>query len=626
MFQRFRKKNQSTEEVTMTAETYNKNKKSSNEMPGSQVFHKHPKILLIDIKDNSEKVLKSAGFNVETGTFGTPYKVTRSAEYLPISVNAKLPNYQEQELIIIDLFANKTLETTPTTNEILEGEKGFFGKCNHGIIDPRPFAVLQVHSDFNKILSHNGVFIVFADSDTYSEIVFGQVRYNLEIEERGFNIWDFVDTLEGSRFNTYPKYGTEISIERPDTLLGRFLEKYIDSTKYTCTIEPVKHTDYRTKAVIGYSNRSAESWVVTAVNKYNEPVAGVFTPDENKNGWIFIFPQINDKANFLLEFLRDVLPVIIPELFPYSENKNWVERSEYQSTYILELNKQIEEIENEAKQKVEKINEEIQKEKQQIEYQNKLLTEDGEPLVKAVETTLKVLGFTKVINVDEEYAKQGKTDSNDEDLQIRDEPTSILVEIKGVVGTPRDNDVFQITKHVPIRMNEWKEFGVKALSIINHQKAIPALERNNETVFRDLILKSAVEQKLGLMTTFDLYRLVRSYLKNGWKHENIKDIFLQSGQISIIPSHYQYVGKIEHFYEKAGVVSVRIEENLINLSDTIAFELPIEFEEMKIDSLQVEKNSVQIAEVSMLAGIKTNLPKQDMKNGIRVFRIITSES
>ena len=585
-------------------------------------FHKHPKILLIDIKDESEKLLKSAGFNVESGTFGNPYKVTKSAKYLPISFNAKLPNYQEQELIIIDLAPNETIKTTPPIEEILGGEEGFFGNCNQGIIDPRPVAVLQVQSDFNKILSHNGVFIVFAANHTQYETVFGQIDYRLIIKGKCPNIWSFIDTLADNYFGTDSKYGTEILIKRPNTSLGKLLERHIDGASYYCTIDPVTSHEYRTEKVIGYSNRSAESWIVTATNKYNETIAGVFKPDERHNGWIFIFPQIADKAEFLLEFLRDVLPELAPELFPYSDNKNWIEKNEYQPPSIRDLNRQIEQIEVEAKQKIEKINEEIQQEKEKIEYQNKLLTTDSDSLVKAVEQTFKVLGFTNVINVDEEYKKQGETNSNDEDLQIRDKPTSLLVEIKGVTGFPSDNDSRQVTKHIPIRMKEWKEFDVKALSIINHQKAIPALDRDKEP-FRPLIVESAKEQHLGLMTTFDLYRLVRSFLKNGWKPENIKDLFIQSGHISIVPVHYEYVGIIEHYWEKVGVVGIRVEENAIKLGDTISFELPIEFEEMAVDSLQVENTPTEIAEISMLAGIKTNLTKDILKKGIRVFRTIT---
>lgn len=104
-------------------------------------------------------------------------------------------------------------------------------------------------------------------------------------------------------------------------------------------------------------------------------------------------------------------------------------------------------------------------------------------------------------------------------------------------------------------------------------------------------------------------------------HEKIKDLFFQSGHISVVPKHYQYVGVIEHYWEKAGAVGIRVEENSIKSGDIISFELTIQFEEMNVDSLQVENNPTEIAEVSMLAGIKTVLPKEMLKKSIKVFRI-----
>ena len=614
-----------------------KGKEVSSEMPNGNLvksgtplaektlpFNKHPKILLIDLKDDSEKTLKSAGFNAESGTFGTPYKIKISSNYVPVDTNAKLPNYEEQEIIVFDLLPQPTSEITRSTESVL-GEKSFWGKCSQGFIDPRPITTHIVRDKFDRILDQNGIFIIFADNSSLTEIVwaFDSRSYGFNVVETGFDIWSFIKPLDAINFQADSSSGTEIIVERPDTLLGKLISRYANKSKFTCILRPKQVLEYRTNKVIQSFNRDGDAWVVTAVNKYKDPIAGVITPDENHKGWIFIFPQIADKANFLLELLRDVLPTIVPERFPYSENKDWTEREEYQPLSVQELNKEIEKIKEESNRKIEALNEKIKEEKAQVEYQNKLLTDDGDSLVEAVEFAFKVLGFKNVVNVDEDYKKQGKTNSNDEDLQIRDEGIDLLVEIKGVVGYPKDDDVFQVTKHVPIRMREWKSFDVKALSIINHQKAIPALDRENTLPFRQLVLDSATEQGLSLMTTFDFYRLVRSFIKNDWKHENIKDLFVQSGRVQIIPSHYQFVGVIEHYWEKAEAVGIRVKENSISVGDTIAFELPLEFEEMRVDSLQVEKQIVQTANASELAGIKTNLSKDTLKKGIKVFRKLT---
>ena len=58
--------------------------------------------------------------------------------------------------------------------------------------------------------------------------------------------------------------------------------------------------------------------------------------------------------------------------------------------------------------------------------------------------------------------------------------------------------------------------------------------------------------------------------------------------------------------------------------DRIAFELPVEFEEQDVESLQVDKNSISQAEIGMLAGIQTSLRKGQLKKGTRVFRLVKS--
>jgi len=170
-------------------------------------------------------------------------------------------------------------------------------------------------------------------------------------------------------------------------------------------------------------------------------------------------------------------------------------------------------------------------------------------------------------------------------------------------------------------MREWKHTDIQGLAIINHQRNLPALDRDNNLPFRKDILTNAEEHQFGLITTWDLYRLIRSYIKLGWKHEHIKSLFYQVGRISPVPNHYEYIGTIEHFWPKASVVGVNIEEHELSIGDTIAFEFPIEFEEQKIRSLQVDKATVEKSNVGDLAGIQTHLTKEQARKKIRVYRI-----
>lgn len=66
-----------------------------------------PKILLVDTGKEMEIALKIEGYNVVSGSFGTPYKVQMGDGFNPVLVNGSLPeNYSEHEVIIIDVAPN----------------------------------------------------------------------------------------------------------------------------------------------------------------------------------------------------------------------------------------------------------------------------------------------------------------------------------------------------------------------------------------------------------------------------------------------------------------------------------------------------------------------------------------
>jgi hypothetical protein len=78
-------------------------------------------------------------------------------------------------------------------------------------------------------------------------------------------------------------------------------------------------------------------------------------------------------------------------------------------------------------------------------------------------------------------------------------------------------------------------------------------------------------------------------------------------------------GSIENYAPKLGVVGIRIEKAEFNLGDRIAYELPIEFEEQKVESLESDNYPIESAQENMLVGIKTHLTREQAKKGVRVF-------
>jgi hypothetical protein len=195
------------------------------------------------------------------------------------------------------------------------------------------------------------------------------------------------------------------------------------------------------------------------------------------------------------------------------------------------------------------------------------------------------------------------------------------VEVKGLSELPRDRDVLQAGKYVAPRMREWDRTDVQSIAIVNHQRHLPALERDNDGVFRDDVLINAQEQGFGLMTTWDLFRLTRSFQKLKWDSRHVKPLFYMTGRIQPVPLHYEFAGVLECFWERPGVVGIRIEEGVLQRGERIAFEFSVEFEEQQVVSMEVDRTAVTQAKVGELVGVKTHLTKQQAQKGARVFRV-----
>lgn len=573
-----------------------------------------PKILLVDMKDETENILKAEGYNVATGSFGVPYKIPRSHKVVPVIMNGTLPtDFTEQEIIVIDLVPNEAVDLPAVEKSTPPNVEATWAWGDEGMVDPRPSQMYLVQGSFNRIFSHGGVFIIFANNRLIQNLVLGGVDINGTLnpnsKSSSLDNWCFLSILEN--LIAKPDFGKEILIVE-DVDIQEYhtfkwiLSEHIGGAQFLCTFEPKSDME--------------KSWVTLATNKYGAPVAGAIASGK-ENGLIFIFPQIQNKSRFLTQFFNEVLPEISPHLFPHFEGTRWVQRPEYELPKVLELKNEIERIQQEARRQVVELEKAIEEKRHELGYLHDLISEKDQSLVDTVKKTLEVLGFQSVVDVDEEMKKTEDKGSKREDLQIRDGSPSLLVEVKGISGLPKDAAALQVWKYIAPRMRESGCIDIQGLSIINHQRNLPALDRENKAPFREDILINAEEQKFGLLTTWDLHCLTRNYLKHGWKHEHIKPLFYQSGRIEPVPKHYEFIGVVEHLWEKAGAVGVLIKAAELKRGDRIAFELPVEFEEQVVESLQVDKQAVPQAAIGTLAGIKTHLTKEQAKKGIRVFRV-----
>ena len=209
-----------------------------------------------------------------------------------------------------------------------------------------------------------------------------------------------------------------------------------------------------------------------------------------------------------------------------------------------------------------------------------------------------------------------------EDLQVHDRSPVLLVEIKGLAGQARESDTIQVIKYVSRRMKQWERMPVKGLCLVNHQRNLPALNRDHVNAFTKQQEEDAEQHGTGLMTTWDLFRLLRGKMRWNWSDEVVCDLFYRSGRISPYPAHYALLGNVAKYWPEKGVVSIEMtEQQSLKVGDRIGFLLPIKFHEEEVTSLQVGKQTVPKAVPGNRVGHKTTLAKADIRLGMQVFKV-----
>ncbi|MHA1650104.1 MAG: hypothetical protein ACTSYB_07905 [Candidatus Helarchaeota archaeon] len=144
---------------------------------------------------------------------------------------------------------------------------------------------------------------------------------------------------------------------------------------------------------------------------------------------------------------------------------------------MRELKEETARIYEEYQQKIQELTNQIAQERDKFKFLYGLLTKTGDELVECVKQALTFIGFKDVRDVDKIIESKGKSKLKQKDLQIHDKSPVLLIEIKGLIGFPTESDCNQVIKYVHRRMKDWRRVDVKGITIINHQRNIPPLNR-----------------------------------------------------------------------------------------------------------------------------------------------------
>ena len=580
-----------------------RNVDNEKKKPSKKVTHiyQKPKILLIDLPDTDLDSVRSAGFNASSGTFGSPYKVKFEYDYQPIIHEAYLPNFTEQEIIIIDLTAPETIDSPESERVLYRGDYDWWAKGSRGKIDPRPMVMMRVRYAFDRILDHDGMFVIFAQPRLYQKLVWANNLPGYIPDDQGTQAdnWSFLSIL--SHIEIKSDVGEEIIVPNQDHQLFRFLRNAIKDAMYTATFKP-------TPAM-------KNSWAPIVNGKFKECVVGGLLAPENSKGRILILPQISKDADTIVTLLREVLPELSPHLFPHMEGLRWVERDEYELDSVLKYKTDKVEVRERANRDLEDLDKKITEERDRLGFLHGIITNTGDDLVESVKSCLEFIGFEQVIDVDKQIQNQATSAPKQEDLQVHDKSPTLLLEIKGLSGLPHESDTLQVAKYIQRRMKEWNRTEVRGVSMINHQRNVPALERDNQNVFTAQQIEDTQHNGTTILTTWDLFLLTRGMMKWKWNPKAVQDLFYQSGRMPKIPTIYKPIGKIVNYWEKIGVVGVQISENKLHKGERIGYVTPEGYLEEEVSSLQVKNQDVEETIPGQLVGIKTRYPKNFLRKG-----------
>lgn len=587
-------------------------KETSCDEPISQkkVIHDKPKIMLIDMPDEATETLIDEGYNIVKGTFGKPYKVNINSGFQPVISKASLPNYSEQEIIIIQLTPPESIEQPEGERTNPDSEPDIWTKCNKGIIDPRPRIMSMIQNDFDRILNHGGLFVIFTEPRQYDEYVWAKVEYNrLSIEnELNFDNWSFSSIFSRQNIEIEYNNGEEIKIPEYDLNIYKFLKSNINKAQYRATFKP--------------TYRINDFWLPILFDKYSRTIGAIIKPDDTK-GRILLLPQMKINKPMISSLLKEVLPEISPHLFPYIEGSKWVERDEYELLPIIEAKKEIDNIQKKAQQDIEVIENKITTEREKYSYLHGIITQTSDELVSSVKQALNVFGFSKILDVDEEIAKEDLKINKQEDLQIHDTSPTLLIEVKGLTSLPHESHTLQVIKYVSRRMKDWNRTDVRGVSIINHQRKLPSLDRDNINVFTEQQIDDAIENDITIVATWDLFLLLKGLIKLNWDKEKLKPIFYKKGKISRVPPFYKKIGIINHYYDRINIISITLSESELKKNDKIAYILPSDYLEEVVTSIEVNNEHVEFAESGSTVGIKTQFSKDILKTGLVVYIVET---
>lgn len=555
-----------------------------------------PRICCVDLNESVIKQLKDSNFNVYCGTFGDKIKVPNSSrrENHQALLNFDFPeNLHEYDIFILDLDNFKTVdykaEEHIRNNHTGKNALSLLSSYPETIFDPRPLSSFILNHRLNHIGDRKHLIIVFTTSsyDIEYETVKITERYAERQGTQRHHIYEFAGFTPLSESKT----GKEMTVCNIREDLKKLFEANLSKTIYNQTFHHPANWDNNERV-------PDPSYVPLIKNSSGDIVSiGEF----KENSTILYLPQIENKIEFLNTFLTRIAPDILPELFPFSTSFNWKNDSEYWLPRHKSLLKEKKAIEIEYEARLKSKEEEINENQNQFSFLHEIITETGGKLVDALIKYLKWLGFEKVKMVDEDSSSV-----LEEDIQVELDEGILIIECKGIGGTSTDADCSQISKIKHRRCKERNKFDVFALYIVNHQRYLPPIIRQNPP-FTENQKQDAINDERGLLSTWQLFNLYFDIENGIIDKESVRKQLLKFGYIDFRPQNLTFIDEPKELFKNGSICIINIENTDLTLGEQILVEKNGKFYKNTISGIKVNDKAVSNIKTGE-AGLQLELP------------------
>lgn len=582
-----------------------------------------PKICAIDLDINIVKAIESNDLHCFSGTLGNRIKVTNfpnQPTYLSV-IHENLPsNLQEYDIIIIDLKNREPIEycksdyeeyvSTYTTDERYD----FLSSYPNQIFDPRPYSSSFLKDRLKECKEILIIVFCYPDLDinyTYNKITSSPSPLKIQTRYSLYEFLPFFKRYENKNPDKSlgkPKQGKQVNLSSLNSdfrslslTLTNIISRYTRDFKYYFTFDHPSESDDNKGQKL-----KRDSFVPLLCNDQQEIIGFFDIPKKIKT---LALPQLTDedkKKDLIIELLNNDLPEIFHDLTQFL----WLKSEPYFVPNHTKLVKDKEDIEKEYKHKLQEIKRKIEDNEKKYKFLHNLITETGDALVKSVEEFLKYLGFTNMTNMDETNPK-----IKEEDLQIDLEDGLLIIEIKGIGGTSKDQDLLQISKIKKRREEEMHNSShVYALYIVNHQRFLPPEKRKNPP-FYDRQIKDASSHKCGLLSTYELFKLYFKIEEGYIIKEDVRKSLLNDALIKFEPSNAECLGKPSEIHHNNTVAILNIKGITIkdNKRSSIIVCNDNDWFETKVLTIKLNDEKVHVISDGEI-GIK--LDKQITKNSV----------